>query len=209
MGHTKKKWLAERKEDVFVKQAKELGYKSRAVFKLKEIDSKFHILSEGFKVIELGCSPGGWSQYILEKIGDSGKLYAIDKNPLKLEHIYPQLCFIQTDVLSENFLNLLSKEIGESSVDVVLSDLSPNMSGNYDVDHYRQINLAKTSLKVAEAFLRSGGSLVVKVFDGPELVNFKNTLSSKFKYIHQLKPIASRKHSTEFYFVALKYRKLA
>lgn len=163
----------------------------------------FNILKEGNTIIELGCSPGGWSLYILEKIGESGKLYAIDKVPLPIKYKYPQIEFIQADVLQSDFFDMLSKKI--DSVDAVLSDLAPNMTGKYELDYYRQIALVKVSLTTIEKFLRHGGSAVVKVFEGPESQNLKELFSSKFKFVHSIKPPASRKHSSEFYIVGLRY----
>lgn len=197
--------MLERKKDVFFRRAKELGYESRAIFKLKYIDNMFNILKEGSTVIELGCSPGGWSLYILEKIGESGKLYAVDKVPLSIKYKYPQIEFIQADVLQSDFLDVLSKKIGLNLVDVVLSDLAPNMTGRYELDYYRQIALVKVSLATIEKFLKPGGSTVVKIFEGPESQSFKKMLLSKFKFVHSVKPPASRKRSSEFYLVGLKY----
>jgi 23S rRNA (uridine2552-2'-O)-methyltransferase len=205
LAKSKRRWLIERKKDVFFKQAKELGYESRAIFKLKYIDSMFNILKEGNIVIELGCSPGGWSLYILEKIGESGKLYAIDKAPLPIKRKYPQIEFIQTDVLQSDFLDILSKKMVSDSVDVILSDLAPNMTGKYELDYYRQITLVKISIATIEKFLKRGGSAVVKVFEGPESQNLRKLFLSKFKFVHSVKPPASRKHSSEFYLVGLRY----
>lgn len=205
MAKSKRRWLLERKKDVFFKRAKELGYESRAVFKLKYIDNMFNILRDGYTVIELGCSPGGWSLYILEKIGESGKLYAVDKVPLSIKHNYPQIEFIQVDVLQNDFLDIISKKIGLDSADVILSDLAPNMTGKYELDYYRQIALVKVSLETIDKFLKPRGSAIVKVFEGPESQNFKRQLLSKFKFVHTVKPPASRKHSSEFYLVGLKY----
>lgn len=197
--------MLERKKDVFFRRAKELGYESRAVFKLKYINSMFNILKNGSAVIELGCSPGGWSLYILEKIGKSGKLYAVDKVPLPIKHSYPQIEFIQVDILQSNFLDILSTKISSNLVDVILSDLAPNMTGKYELDYYRQIALVKVVLATIEKFLKPGGSAVVKIFEGPESQNFKKLLLSKFKFVHSIKPPASRKHSSEFYLVGLGY----
>lgn len=207
MVKSKRRWLLERKKDVFFKRAKELGYESRAVFKLKYIDATYHILSNNDKVIELGCSPGGWSLYVLERVGDTGALYAIDKVPTSIKYKYPQMTFIQADVLQSNFLDILSEKVNSNLVDVVLSDLAPNMTGRYEVDYYKQIALVKVSLMVVEKFLKPGGSAVIKVFEGPESLNLRKLLHSKFKFVHSVKPPASRKRSSEFYLVGLRHIK--
>jgi 23S rRNA (uridine2552-2'-O)-methyltransferase len=198
------RWYTEKKKEHYYKEAKRQQYRARSAFKLKQIQNKFKILQKNGVVIDLGAAPGGWSQVAKEIVGEQGIVIGID-----IEKIKPinDITFIQEDLTGEIALNKIKQIIGERQVDIVLSDMSPNISGNYSVDQARSIYLCEHSLKLADALLKNNGNFVCKVFVGEDLENFLKNIKQKFKMVKQFSPKATRKTSSETYIIAKSYSK--
>jgi 23S rRNA (uridine2552-2'-O)-methyltransferase len=192
------RWYQEKKKEFFYKQAKRVGYRSRAAFKLKQIQRKFNIISYNDFVLDLGAAPGGWSQVSNEIVGQNGKIVGID-----LQYIKPieGVLFIQDDLTEKSTFNKINKIIGNRDVDVILSDMSPNISGNYSIDHANSIYLCRQSLKIADKLLKNNGNFLCKLFMGQEFDDFINYIKTKFKNIKLYSPPASRKSSSEIYVI--------
>ncbi|MDH7517928.1 MAG: RlmE family RNA methyltransferase [Candidatus Thermoplasmatota archaeon] len=193
------RWYSEKKKEHYYKEAKRVGYRARSAFKLKQIQDKFNIIKKGDFVIDLGAAPGGWSQVAKELVGDQGKVIGID-----LDYIKPidGITFLQGDLTAESTLEELKNIAGGKKADVILSDMSPDISGNYSVDQARSVYLCEHSLKLATMLLKPGGNFVCKVFEGEDLHNFISKINKKFKMVKQFSPPASRKSSSEIYIVA-------
>jgi 23S rRNA (uridine2552-2'-O)-methyltransferase len=194
-------WLRQRKKDQFHRLAKEKGYRSRASFKLLQVAKKYKFIKPGDRVLDLGAAPGGWLQAARELVGDKGYVLGVDKEPIAPLH-YDNTSAIVADVTREDVIDQIRSE-GVSSFDVVVSDLSPNVSGVWEVDHARQIELARSALKVARVVLRPTGNMLVKVFQGIELKDLEIEMSSHFRTLRIVKPLASRPESAELYFLGL------
>ncbi len=185
-------------DDYFYLKAKYKGYRSRASYKLLEINQKYHIFKRGHLVVDLGASPGGWSQVASNHVGRSGKVIAIDKayiTPFKEKNVE----IVNSDILSENLPNMLLEKYGK--IDVLLSDCAPNISGDYGRDHSTQIFLANRALEVAEEVLKTGGCFICKLFQGKEFEEFNKKAKTLFVKTKLFKPKASRKKSSEIYLV--------
>jgi len=191
--------LADSKKDQFRRLAREQGYRSRSAFKLKQINESYKILNRGNCVVDIGCAPGGWIQIALSEVGPKGKVIGIDIK--KIEPLTKAL-FIQGNIQDEEIINSILK-FSNSSVDVVLSDLSPNVSGNWDLDHARQIDLTRTALKLSNKILKKDGKVVIKVFQGDMLNELIDELKKEFKKIIRTKPNASRQTSSEIYLICI------
>jgi 23S rRNA (uridine2552-2'-O)-methyltransferase len=181
--------------------AKARGYRSRAAFKLQQIAKHYHPIRRGDSVLDLGAAPGGWLQAAHQIVGNHGYILGVDKDPI------PELPFgnvrtLEADVSDEKvLLSILSS--GPSKYDVVLSDLAPNVSGVWEVDHARQIDLARCALRIACDVLKPSGNLLVKVFQGSEINDFRNEMKRRFQLLRIIKPPASRAESAELYFLGL------
>ncbi len=191
--------LADSKKDQFRRLAREQGYRSRSAFKLKQINESYKILNRGNCVVDIGCAPGGWIQIALSEVGPKGKVIGIDIK--KIEPL-TKAFFIQGNIQDEEIINSILK-FSTSSVDVVLSDLSPNVSGNWDLDHARQIDLTRTALKLSNKILKKDGKVVLKVFQGDMLNELIDELKKEFKKIIRTKPNASRQTSSEIYLICI------
>jgi 23S rRNA (uridine2552-2'-O)-methyltransferase len=191
--------LADSKKDQFRRLAREQGYRSRSAFKLKQINESYKILNRGNCVVDIGCAPGGWIQIALSEVGPKGKVIGIDIK--KIEPL-TKAFVIQGNIQDEEIINSILK-FSTSSVDVVLSDLSPNVSGNWDLDHARQIDLTRTALKLSNKILKKGGKVVLKVFQGDMLNELIDELKKEFKKIIRTKPNASRQTSSEIYLICI------
>lgn len=192
------RWLSEHFSDEYVKQAQALGYRSRAVFKLKELDEREGLFRPGMVVIDLGAAPGGWSQYAAQRIGKSGVIIALDLLPM--EEI-PNVIFIQGDFREEPVLAQLMVELAGRPVDLILSDMAPNMSGNRVVDQARGMHLAELALETVREVLKPGGVYVTKLFQGPDVDAYVKDVRSLFAKVSVRKPKASRDRSPEVYLV--------
>lgn len=194
-------WLRRRKKDQFHRLAKEKGYRSRASFKLLQVAKKYKFIKPGDRVLDLGAAPGGWLQAARELVGDKGYVLGVDKEPIAPLR-YHNASAIVADVTREGVIDQI-RSGGVSSFDVVVSDLSPNVSGVWEVDHARQIELARSALKVARVVLRPTGNMLVKVFQGSELKDLEIEMRSHFRTLRIVKPLASRPESAELYFLGL------
>ena len=191
--------LADSKKDQFRRLAREQGYRSRSAFKLKQINESYKILNRGNCVVDIGCAPGGWIQIALSEVGPKGKVIGIDIK--KIEPL-TKAFVIQGNIQDEEIINSILK-LSNSSVDVVLSDLSPNVSGNWDLDHARQIDLTRTALKLSNKILKKDGKVVLKVFQGDMLNELIDELKKEFKKVIRTKPNASRQTSSEIYLICI------
>ena len=195
-----KRWLSERKREYYHLRAKAEGYRSRAAFKLIQLDERFGFLKDAIRVLDMGAAPGGWLQVVSEAIGDDGVVLGVD-----LQEISPMgLPSVETlvgDVTSEDTIHEIL-EFFHGRVNVVLSDMAPEVSGNWDLDQFRQIHLARVTLVIADELLRRDGWLVVKTFQGSEHEKYVQEVRDMFERVKIVKPKASRKHSAEIYLVA-------
>ncbi len=186
--------------DKWAKLAKDKGYPARSVFKLKEIQEKFKILKPGFKVLDLGCSPGSWSKLACEIVGPEGRVIGVDLQPVKFSSSL--FTFLQKDVLEltpEDFEKLNIKEF-----DTILSDIAPNTTGIALTDHLRSVELVLRALELSKSLLKKEGTLLVKVFDGPEFPKVKKEFEKHFKNVKVLRPQSVRKESKEVYLLGIR-----
>ncbi len=198
-----KKWLRKRRKDPYYKKAKREGYRSRASYKLKQINNRFDLVRKGHTIIELGSSPGGWTQVLCELVGDRGKVIAIDRDPMpKVEGA----AFILADAEEDETKKRVREELDGSKADLVVSDMSPNISGNYSMDQARSVALAQLTLDYAREFLKQGGGIVVKVFEGEDFHAFLKEVRDCFDFVKVHSPKASRKSSSEVYVVGKGYK---
>lgn len=194
----KNQWLQNHRDDGFTRRASQEGYRSRAVFKLQEIDQRDHLISSGMRVVELGAAPGGWSQYLGKKVGPKGKVIAIDLLDLKP---VKNVLFLRGDFTNLNIQLQLIKML-DGGADLVLSDMAPNITGIKDTDQANFLGLLDATLDLSTRILRQGGNLLLKVFEGPELKSFRGRCEREFKRVHVRKPSASRSKSREYYLIA-------
>jgi 23S rRNA (uridine2552-2'-O)-methyltransferase len=201
MGRSKSssRWMAEHFEDEYVKLAQAQGYRSRAVFKLKEIQDKDQLIKPGMNIIDLGAAPGGWSQFARQLMGKKNKLIALDILPMDT---LDGVDFIQGDFREEAVLNQLHAVLEGAPVNLVMSDMAPNMSGNRGVDQPRAIYLGELALDTAKTVLTKNGSFLVKLFHGEGFEAFYNEVQRCFAKVVIRKPKASRSRSNEVYILA-------
>src|SRR5690606_29813560 len=194
------RWLGEHFADEYVKRAQAEGLRSRAVFKLEEIDAKDRLLRPGMTVVDLGAAPGGWSQYAAHKLGARGRIVALDI--LEMEPL-DGVEFLQGDFTEDEPLERLLATLGAERADLVMSDMAPNMSGMDAVDQPRAMYLAELALDLAVKILKPGGAFLVKVFQGEGFDEFLAQLRARFDRVNVRKPRASRSRSREVYLLAL------
>jgi len=204
MARTKSsgRWLQRHFDDVYVRKAQQAGYRSRAVFKLLEINERDHILRSGMTVIDLGAAPGGWSQVLAKIVGERGQVIALDILPMDP---LPGVRILQGDFREEPVMAELLKVVGGQRVDLVISDMAPNISGMKAVDQPRAMYLAELALDLARKVLSPGGTLLVKAFQGEGLDEFRRELQRSFRTVNTRKPKASRPASREVYMLAKNY----
>ncbi|MCF0226424.1 MAG: RlmE family RNA methyltransferase [Methanobrevibacter sp.] len=198
-------WQYERKRDPYYKKAKDENYRSRASYKLKQLDKKFKIMKEGNTVVDLGAAPGGWSQVALEKVGEEGIVVGVDLNrikPFKEENFHG----IKGDFTTDEIQNQIMEIIG-GKTKVLISDASPQLCGIKNLDQLRSIDLINVVIEIADNILEDKGNLVMKVFQGPEYKSMLTDLKKKFRQVKTTKPPSSRKKSSEMYVVGLGYKK--
>ncbi len=196
------KWLERQLNDPYVARAKREGYRSRAAFKLLEIDEKFHILKPGQKIVDLGAAPGGWSQIAARKVGPKGRIVGIDLLPIDP---MPGVEFIQLDFLDESAPGKLMEMLG-GPADLVMSDMAANTTGHKKTDHLRIIGLAEAAIYFAREVLAPGGAFVAKVFQGGTENQLLGDLKRDFAVVRHVKPAASRADSAELYVLATGFR---
>jgi len=197
------RWLARNAKDKYVKRARQEGARSRAIYKLEEIDRRDRLLQPGMTVVDLGAAPGGWSQYVKSRVGDSGRVLALDILPM--EPIVG-VEFIEGDFTELPVLDLLLQRLQGKPVDLVISDMAPNMSGVASVDQARSMNLAELALEFSDKSLKPGGSLLIKTFQGAGFNEFYAQLRHRFEKLASRKPSASRAESKEIYLLGRGFR---
>ncbi|MCE2593743.1 23S rRNA (uridine(2552)-2'-O)-methyltransferase RlmE [Motilimonas cestriensis] len=198
-----KRWLDEHVNDHYVQEANRLGLRSRAVFKLDEINNKDKIIKAGMSVVDLGAAPGSWSHRCAEIVGDTGQVIACDILPMDA---IAGVDFLQGDFREEVVLNALLERIGDKKVNVVLSDMAPNMSGTSQVDQPRAMYLVELALDMCHQVLAKNGSFVVKVFMGEGYDDFIKSVRTAFNVVKTRKPDSSRARSREVYIVATGFK---
>lgn len=200
---SKANWLARQQKDPYVKQAQQSHYRSRAAYKLIEIDEKDHLLQSGQTVIDLGAAPGSWSQYVSEKTGKKGRLIAIDILPMKPVN---NTLFIEGDFTEQSVYDECLQAMNNTKADLVISDMAPNLSGIRTADQARSLYLAELSFELAKSVLKAGGNMLVKVFEGEGTDRYRHELKEYFRKVIVRKPKASRDDSREFYVLAKTFR---
>jgi 23S rRNA (uridine2552-2'-O)-methyltransferase len=197
------RWLKEHFDDPYVHEAQKRGYRSRAVFKLEEIQLKDKLIKPGMNVVDLGAAPGSWSQYLAEQLGERGEVIACDILPMDP---LAGVAFLQGDFREEAVLNALLKRIDGKNIDVVFSDMAPNMSGNMSIDQAGSMYLVELALDMCHQVLKKDGAFAVKVFQGAGFEQFVQSVRECFKVVKIRKPKASRPRSREVYIVATGYK---
>ena len=193
------RWRQRQERDIYVEQATRGGWRSRAVFKLEQIQAKEHLIHRGTACVDLGSAPGGWSQLAAKLVGPTGRVVAIDL--LAMEPI-PGVEFLEGDFTKPETLQALRNLVGSTPVDLVMSDMAPNISGNRTMDQPRSMALLDEALLFAREVLRPGGDFLVKAFQGEGIDAFTRELKEHFKVVKTLKPKASRPESREIYLLA-------
>ena len=196
------RWLQEHFNDAYVKKAQLEGYRSRAVYKLKEIDEKEQLLKLGMTVVDLGAAPGGWTQYVSKKLDGRGTIIALDILPMDA---LPDVAFILGDFQEEAILQQLLSMVPETGVDLLLSDMAPNMSGTPAVDIPRAMYLVELAIDCAEKIVKPGGSVLFKIFHVSGFDDLVKQVRQKFDRVTIRKPAASRSRSRETYLLAKGY----
>jgi 23S rRNA (uridine2552-2'-O)-methyltransferase len=201
MIHLPKAWIQDRKREYYYKKAKEENYRSRATYKLVQANAKYGFIQRNDVVVDLGAAPGGWIQAARKMTGKNGFVLGVDLKPIEpftQEYIRTIIAdFTEPDIV-EQILSFLPRE-----ADVVISDAAPNITGVWEVDHARQIDLATKALEIAQCLLKPSGNFFVKVFEGALLNDFIQTVKNLFETVKMVKPQASRAKSSEMYLLAL------
>lgn len=201
-----KKWNSERKTEHYYKMAKKNNYRSRASYKLQQLNKRFKIIKAADKVVDLGAAPGGWSQIALEAVGEDGTVVGVDLEwirPLDDENFHTVRGDFTKDETLEEVKGLIN-----GTAQVVISDAAPKLTGIKDIDTIRSADLADNALKVCDHLLMQGGNFVLKVFQGEEYNNILNNIKERFKVVKTTKPPSSRKGSVEMYVVAKGFRRM-
>ncbi len=195
-SHSSHRWLKRQKNDIYVKKAQEGGYRSRAAYKLEELDRRYHLFRPGQTVVDLGAAPGGWSQYLAQRVRPDGRIVALDILPMEP---LPGVDFIQGDFQRENEVKHLRELLGNQGADAVVSDMAPNFSGIVTVDQPRSIYLAELALQLTLDILKSEGFFLVKLLQGEGFDQFVRQSRRCLRKVTITKPRASRSQSREVY----------
>ena len=195
--------LLDARRDHYRRLAHEQGYRSRAAYKLKELNKSYRIIGPGFFVLDLGCAPGGWTQMAVKLAGNRGRVMGVDSS--YVEEI-PGAFLLRADVEDEYLADDIM-DYFDRRINAVICDMSPSVTGNWSVDHARQISLNYSCSKIMDKMLASGGNAVFKVFDGEYSGEFRRYMDGKFARIKTTKPKASRKPSSELYLVGMGFRR--
>ncbi len=193
------RWLKEHFDDHYVKQSQKDGWRSRASYKLLEIQEKDRIFRPGCKVVDLGAAPGGWSQVAVQLVGEQGRVVASDILPMDA---IAGVDFVQGDFTEESVLTQILATIGADKVDLVISDMAPNMSGALSVDQPNAMYLVELALDLSRQVLRKGGVFLTKVFQGEGFDEYLRDMKTSFDKVQTRKPLASRARSREVYLLA-------
>jgi 23S rRNA (uridine2552-2'-O)-methyltransferase len=190
--------------DTYYKKAKQEGYRSRAAYKLLELQERFRIFKTGQLVVDLGAAPGGWIQVAAKLVGPSGKVIGVDLQPIEPFH-QKNIIVVQADIIATETEQRIMEYLGRPA-DTVISDVAPKLTGIRDTDEARSLELNRTALEVAKRLLRAGGSFLIKSFVSEELRIFSTELDKQFGPVQRTRPDASRKGSSEIYFFAKDYQ---
>jgi 23S rRNA (uridine2552-2'-O)-methyltransferase len=199
------RWYTEKKKEHFYKEAKRTGYRARSAFKLQQIQVRFHLIPQDGIVVDLGAAPGGWSQVAKELVGKQGSVIGAD-----LSRIQPLqgIQFIQGDITQTETVEQIKDLMNGRNADVVLSDMSPDISGNYSIDQARSAWLCECALRVVNQILRPGGHFICKIFEGEDTKAFIEKVKHQFVVVKTFSPEASRKSSSEVYIIAKSFKNL-
>ncbi|WP_049938112.1 23S rRNA (uridine(2552)-2'-O)-methyltransferase [Haloplanus natans] len=190
-------------KDEYYNRSKQEGYRARSAYKLKQLDAEANLFDAGDSVVDLGAAPGGWLQVAAEAVGESGTVVGVDRQRIRsLDAATVET--VRGDMTEERTVDHLHDTVGDA-VDAVVSDMAPNMTGEYSVDHARSVHLARQAFDVARDLLAPGGDFVTKVFDGPDLADLRSDMEESFEYVRSIRPDASRDSSSELYLVAKGY----
>lgn len=192
-------WLKEHFDDYYVNKAKQEGWRSRAIYKLQEIDEKDQLFRKGMTIIDLGAAPGGWSQWTTHKVGEEGRVFALDILPVEP---FAGVTFIQGDFQEDEVYQALLDALDGREVDLVMSDMAPNMTGNKGIDIPRAMYLVELCVDLAEQVLKPNGDLLMKVFQGEGYDQLLSRLRQQYQKVLTRKPKASRPRSKEIYVLA-------
>ena len=201
LSKSSRAWMKEHLDDHYVKQAQKDGYRARAAYKLLEINDKTQTITKGITVVDLGSAPGSWSQVASKLVGDTGTLIASDILPMDALAV---VTFIQGDFREAEAFDAIMAEVGDSQVDVVLSDMAPNTAGNSAVDQPRMMYLCELAVDFALATLPKGGALIMKVFQGEGTQELRQQMQRDFSKVRNIKPAASRPRSKEMFWIAIR-----
>ena len=202
MSKSSKRWLQEHNRDQYVNQARSRQLRSRAVFKLEELDRRYRLFRPGQTVIDLGAAPGSWSAYVSKKVNPGGAVVAVDI--LEMPPL-PGVTFLRCDLSDANSRQDCLTSLAEYRADLVISDMAPNLSGITAADQANSLNLAETAAQLSYSVLRERGHFLVKLFQGSEVAEFRKRLNEKFDTVILVKPQASRANSSEVYLLAKGY----
>ncbi|MEK6919482.1 MAG: RlmE family RNA methyltransferase [Thermoproteota archaeon] len=197
-------WIQKRKKDQYYRLAKIKGYRSRAAYKLLQANRSYGLIRPGDKVLDLGSHPGGWLQIAREIVGPEGLVVGVDikdVGPLP----YVNVKVLKTDIYADDIVGKILAET-KGPVDTVISDLAPSIIGSWDVDHARQVDLARVAFRISKEILRHDGNVLIKLFQGPELKEYQDEAALLFQRSRLLKPKASRPESSEVYFLGLGFK---
>jgi len=185
--------------DKLAQKARKEDYRARSIYKLQELDHKFHLIKPGMNVLDLAAAPGSWSQYTAQKVGDKGHILSLDIQEIKpiASNVTTSVC----DITNKDRVGEEMKKLGWDNVDLVISDIAPSTTGIAEIDHGRSIDLNTDIFELSKLYLKPGGALVMKVFDGKYFIKFINTLKKHFKRVDRYKSKASRERSKEIYVI--------
>ncbi|PSP16575.1 23S rRNA (uridine(2552)-2'-O)-methyltransferase [Halobacteriales archaeon QH_10_67_13] len=187
-------------KDEYYNRAKQEGYRARSAYKLKQLDETADLLGRGDTVVDLGAAPGGWLQVAAERVGSEGRLVGVDRQRIDPIETEATVECLRGDVTEDRTHERIAAAV-EESADLVVSDMAPNVTGEYNVDHARSVYLVRQALAVATAVLRPGGDFLAKVFDGRDLEELIGDAESEFEYVREVRPEASRDASSELYLI--------
>lgn len=199
------RWLKEHFSDIYVKQARQEGFRARSVYKLIEIQERYKIIKPNMFVVDLGAAPGGWSEYTVQLVGPKGKVIALDILPMQPIR---KVEFIQGDFTQDDVIKKLNELIHKQKFDALLSDMAPNLSGLSVVDQSRSMDLVERALSFAQTVLKPGGLFLTKIFQGAEFDVFLKNLCHNFTEVKIIKPNASRARSSETFLLARNYKQI-
>lgn len=200
-SRTSKAWMQEHVNDAFVKRANKEGYRARAAYKLMEIDDKDKLIRPGMTIVDLGATPGSWSQVAMERLKNNGRVFALDL--LEMQPL-PGVTFLQGDFTTAEILEQFEKMLGDQPVDLVICDMAPNISGISSIDQARMAHLAELALDFSLHWLKPGGNFLVKVFIGEGFDDIVRAMRAGFQSVATRKPKASRDRSSEVYLLGQK-----